>query len=216
MLDTLRRDFRRNVDPLSRLVLVVFRFGQWTAAGRDPLRRACAVPYKALNLLVVRLGTNSDLPREVVCGPGLRLFHPYGLIVHRGARLGADVDLYHHVTVGRRDHSGEPVVGDRVTIGAGALVLGPVTLGEGSRVGAGAVVLDDVPPGGTALGPRATVRAPAPPVTGTLCPPAAPPPGGGTTGAGAQPSVAPCAPGQRHSDTHGASSPCRRVWSRDA
>jgi serine acetyltransferase len=162
MLDTLRQDFRRNPDLLARIVLTVFRFGQWTAARRTPTRRVCAIPYKVLNLLVIRFGTNSDLPRELACGPGLRLFHPYGLILHRDARLGANVNLYHHVTVGRRDFSGEPVVGDGVTIGAGAVLLGPIVIGQRARIGAGATVLDDVPAEGTALGPRAEIRAPSP------------------------------------------------------
>lgn len=163
MFDTLRRDFERNCDPLARLVLIVFRFGQWTAARRSLPRRCCTPPYKLLNFLVIRVGTNSDLPRELHCGPGLRLFHPYGLFVHKDARLGADIDLYHHVTIGRRDFTGEPVVGDEVTFGAGSTVLGPVVIGARAKIGAGALVLDDVPPGGTALGPRATVRPARPP-----------------------------------------------------
>lgn len=157
MFDTLRQDFRRNRDPLVRLVLSVFRFGQWTVARRTLTRRLCTVPYKLLNLMVIRLGTNSDLPRELSCGPGLRLFHPYGLVIHRDARLGRDVSIYHQVTIGRRDHSGEPEIGDGVTLGAGATVLGPVVIGRGAKIGAGATVLDDVPEGGRAVGPRASV-----------------------------------------------------------
>lgn len=160
MFDVLRQDFQRNRDPLARLVLIVFRFGQWTAARRTTLRRCCAIPYKILNLLIVRLGTNSDLPRELTCGPGLRLFHPYGLICHRDARLGANITMYHHVTIGRRDDSGEPVIGDEVTIGAGAVVLGPVVIGQRATIGARATVLDDVPPDGTARGPRALINQP--------------------------------------------------------
>lgn len=157
MFDTLRQDFRRNRDPLVRLVLAVFRFGQWTAARRTLTRRLCTLPYKLVNLLVIRLGTNSDLPRELSCGPGLRLFHPYGLVFHRDAHLGSNVSVYHQVTIGRRDHSGEPRIGDEVTIGAGATVLGPVVVGSGAKIGAGATVLDDVPAGGRAVGPRALV-----------------------------------------------------------
>jgi serine acetyltransferase len=162
MFDTLRRDFRRNPDPLARLVLAIFRFGQWTAGRRTLPRRLCVLPYKILNLVVIRLGTNSDLPRELRCGPGLRLFHPYGLVLHRGARLGVDVDLYHHVTIGRRDFTGEPVIGDEVMFGAGASALGPVVIGPRAKIAAKATVLDDVPAGGIALGPRAEVRPPAP------------------------------------------------------
>ncbi|GAB3155598.1 serine acetyltransferase [Micromonospora sonneratiae] len=161
MFDTLRQDFRRNRDPLARLVLTVFRLGQWTHARRTLPRRLCAVPYKILNLLVIRLGTNSDLPRELQCGPGLKLFHPYGLVLHRGARLGENVSMYHNVTVGRKDFTGEPVIGAGVTLGAGAVVLGPVVIGRAAKIGAGATVLDDVPEGGRALGPRAVVVGPA-------------------------------------------------------
>ncbi|MEH1014445.1 serine acetyltransferase [Micromonospora sp. CPCC 206060] len=161
MFEALRWDFRRNRDSLARLVLAVFRFGQWTAGRRTLPRRLASIPYKALNLLVLRLGTNSDLPRELVCGPGLRLFHPYGLVLHRGVRIGRNVTMYHRITIGRRDLSGEPVIGDDVTIGAGAVVLGPVVVGDRARIGAGAIVLDDVPVDGIAVGPRADVRPPA-------------------------------------------------------
>ena len=160
VLDTLRQDFRRNRDPLARLVLTVFRFGQWTVARRTLPRRLCDLPYKVLNLLVIRLGTNSDLPRNVSCGPGLRLFHPYGLILHPGARLGANINIYHQVTIGRRDFTGEPIIDDEVTLGAGAVVLGPVVIGPRAKIAARATVLDDVPAGGTAFGPRAAVRGP--------------------------------------------------------
>nr|MDT0656664.1 serine acetyltransferase [Micromonospora sp. DSM 115978] len=187
MLDTLRQDFRRNRDPLARLVLVIFRFGQWTAGQRTLPRQLCVLPYKILNLLVVRLGTNSDLPRDLRCGPGLRLFHPYGLVLHKGARLGADIDLYHHVTIGRRDFSGEPVIGDEVTFGAGAAVLGPVVIGPRAKIGAGALVLDDVPAGGTALGPRAEVRPPS----------SQPAPGQGAPGQRAEVTTRPPQPDQR-------------------
>ena len=161
VLNTIRQDYRRNRDPLARLVLTVFRFGQWTVARRTLPRRLCGLPYKVLNLLVVRLGTNSDLPREVSCGPGLRLFHPYGLILHPGVRLGANIDVYHRVTIGRRELTGEPIISDEVTLGTGAVVLGPVVIGPRAKIAAGATVLDDVPAGGTALGPRASVRGPA-------------------------------------------------------
>ncbi|MFB9237909.1 hypothetical protein ACFFWC_20505 [Plantactinospora siamensis] len=161
MFDTLRQDFRANPDDqLARLVLVVFRFGQWTAARPTVARRICGLGYRLLNLLVLRLGVNSDLPRELSCGPGLRLFHPYGLMLHRGARLGTGVRLYHHVTIGCRDHSGEPVLDDGVVVGAGAMILGPVRVGSNARIAAGALVLDDVPADGLALGPRATIRGP--------------------------------------------------------
>lgn len=160
--DTLRQDFARNRDWLTRLVLVVFRYGQWTHRRTGPARIVLALPHRIANLLLLRLAVGCDLPPQTACGPGLRLHHAgRGVTLHRRAVLGANVTLFHDVAIGQRDNSGEPVLDDEVVVGVGARILGPVRLGVGARVGANAVVLDDVPAGGTAVGPRATIR-PAP------------------------------------------------------
>jgi serine O-acetyltransferase len=90
---------------------------------------------------------------------GKRLFidHGTGVVIGETAVIGHDVTIYHGVTLGgvsttqtgARRH---PVVEDKVIIGAGAQVLGPVTVGLGARVGANAVVVKDVPPGVTVVG----------------------------------------------------------------
>ena len=160
--ENLRQDFARNRDPLTRAVLAVFRYGQWADRRRGAARPLLGLPHKVANLLLLRLGVGCDLPPQLACGPGLRLHHAgRGIAVHRRAVLGANVTLFHDVAIGQRDNTGEPTLEDDVVVGVGARVLGPVHLGRGAKVGANAVVLDDVPAGGTALGPRATVRPPA-------------------------------------------------------
>lgn len=77
------------------------------------------------------------------------------MAVHKRAVLGTGCELYQGVAVGNRDASGEPVVGDEVTLGAYAAVLGPVSVGDRAKIGPHAVVLTDVPAG-------ALVRSPAP------------------------------------------------------
>jgi serine acetyltransferase len=157
--ETLGRDFARNRDWLTRSVLIVFRYGQWADRRTGPTRILFALPHKVANLLLLRLAVGCDLPAQTTCGPGLRLHHAgRGVTIHRRAVLGADVTLFHDVAIGQRDNSGEPVLEDAVVVGVGARILGPVRLGTGARVGANAVVLDDVPAGGSALGPRATIR----------------------------------------------------------
>lgn len=159
MRGELRHDFAINRDGLTRTVLVVFRFGQWTTRG-GIARRLLAIPYKLANLVLLRLLVGIDLPRELRCGPGLRLHHAgRGVTVHRRAVLGARVTLFQDTSIGQRDASGEPVIEDGALIGVGARVLGPVRIGAGAQVGANAVVVDDVPAGGRAVGPRATIRA---------------------------------------------------------
>ena len=88
---------------------------------------------------------------------GRRMFidHGMGVVIGETAEVGEDVMLYHGTTLGGvslNKGKRHPTVGDRVTIGAGAKVLGPITLGSDSQVGANAVVIRDVPDGVTAVG----------------------------------------------------------------
>jgi len=84
-------------------------------------------------------------------GPGLFIQHGFATIV-AAARVGSDCWINQQVTIGFDSPGSRPVLGDRVTVHAGAKVLGGVNVGDGARVGANAVVLHDVPPGHTAVG----------------------------------------------------------------
>jgi serine O-acetyltransferase len=88
---------------------------------------------------------------------GQRLFIDHGMAVVIGetAVIGDDVTLYQGVTLGGTSLKGgkrHPTLRDNVIVGAGAQVLGPITVGHGARIGANAVVLKDVPPGATMVG----------------------------------------------------------------
>lgn len=92
-----------------------------------------------------------------VIGPGLKLPHPTGIVLGSGTRIGANCVLYHQVTLGgarRGDwHAGRyPQVGDRVTIFAGAKLLGAICVGDDAVIGANAVVTANVPAQHTAKG----------------------------------------------------------------
>ena len=95
---------------------------------------------------------------------GRRFFidHGMGVVIGETTEIGDDVMLYHGVTLGGRslEHGKRhPTLGDRVTVGAGAKILGPVRIGDDSAVGANAVVTHDVPPESIATGIPAVVRA---------------------------------------------------------
>jgi len=88
---------------------------------------------------------------------GRRAFidHGMGVVIGETAELGDDCTLYHGVTLGGTTwNKGKrhPTLGKGVVIGAGAKVLGPITVGDGARIGSNAVVVKDVPPGATAVG----------------------------------------------------------------
>jgi serine O-acetyltransferase len=90
-------------------------------------------------------------------GPGLFISHGQGTILS-AERIGANLQVHQGVTVGwdyRSDR--RPIIGDDVFIGAGAKILGAVTIGDEARIGANAVVVCDVPPGATAVGMPARV-----------------------------------------------------------
>ncbi|MBC9819743.1 serine O-acetyltransferase [Terrabacter sp. MAHUQ-38] len=96
---------------------------------------------------------------------GRRFFidHGMGVVIGETAEVGDDVMLYHGVTLGGRsmEHvKRHPTVGNRVTIGAGARVLGPVRIGDDVQIGANSVVVKDVPRGAVATGVPAVIRFP--------------------------------------------------------
>lgn len=104
---------------------------------------------------VVRAWTAVDIHPGAVIGQGLFIDHALGVVIGETAVVGDDVTLYQGVTLGGTSlepGKRHPTVGDRVTIGAGAKVLGPVTVGSGSRIGANAVVVRDVPPDSVVVG----------------------------------------------------------------
>jgi len=88
---------------------------------------------------------------------GRRFFidHGMGVVVGETAEIGDDCTLYHGVTLGGTSwNKGKrhPTLGKGVVVGAGAKILGPITVGEGARIGSNAVVVKAVPPGATAIG----------------------------------------------------------------
>lgn len=100
--------------------------------------------YKVFTELI--LGT--EIHWRCRIGPGARVFHGYGLVIHSHSIIGAGVTLRHGVTIGSKTKGGllqAPVLGDRVNVGASAIILGGVKVGNGSVIGAGAVVVKDVP-----------------------------------------------------------------------
>ncbi len=88
---------------------------------------------------------------------GRRLFidHGMGVVIGETAEIGDDVTLYHGVTLGGvslERTKRHPTIGDSVVIGSGAKILGPFTVGKGSKIGSNSVVVKEVPPNSTVVG----------------------------------------------------------------
>jgi serine O-acetyltransferase len=104
---------------------------------------------------LTRIFTGVDIHPGAILGSGLFIDHATGVVIGETAQVGDNVTMYHGVTLGglgvdiAKRH---PTIGDRVTIGAGAKILGPIKIGEDSRVGANAVVVREVPSSSVVVG----------------------------------------------------------------
>lgn len=96
--------------------------------------------------------TGADIPLNCQLGGGLLLPHPNGVVIHPDARVGPNCLIFQQVTLGSLATGGTPVIGGHVDIGAGAKLLGGITIGDHAKIGANAVVLADVPAGAVAVG----------------------------------------------------------------
>ena len=112
---------------------------------------------------LTRLLTGVEIHPGATIGRRFFIDHAMGVVIGETAEVGDDVMLYHGVTLGGRSMERvkrHPTVGSRVTIGAGARVLGPVYIGDDVQIGANSVVVKDVPAGAIATGIPAVIRFP--------------------------------------------------------
>ena len=117
-------------------------------------RRNLRFPARVLSWFA-RLVTNIDIHPGAAIGRRCFIDHGAGVVIGETAVLGDDVTLYHGVTLGGVSWSPgkrHPTLGNGVLVGAGAKILGPITVGAGARVGANSVVVEDVPNGMTVVG----------------------------------------------------------------
>lgn len=141
-------------------VMVVYRFGRWRYSVRPAvLRKPLSLLYK-IAYKFIQIVTGIDLPCEVEVGRNFVIDHFGGIIVSGYARFGDNCRLRHDVCIGLRhtDEPTAPVFGDNVDIGAGAKILGAITIGDNVMIGANAVVITDVPANSVAVGVPAVIR----------------------------------------------------------
>jgi serine O-acetyltransferase len=117
---------------------------------------AAGVPVapRALAYLA-RTVTGIEIHPGARIGDGLFIDHGMGVVIGETAEVGCDVTIYQGVTLGGTGFAAgkrHPTVQDNVTIGSGAKLLGPITVGHGAKIGANAVVIHDVPPHSTVVG----------------------------------------------------------------
>ena len=104
---------------------------------------------------LTRILTGVEIHPAAMLGAGLFIDHATGVVIGETAEVGDDVTIFHGVTLGGTSSDPgkrHPTIGDRVIIGAGAKILGPIKIGDDSRIGANSVVVKEVPAGASVVG----------------------------------------------------------------
>lgn len=159
-----REDFathrRRWVEPGFHAI-AIHRFGVWVdGLDQRVLRAPLRILYFALNALI-ELCYGIRVQYQSVLGRRVRLAHAgSGIIIARDCVLGDDCLLRQNVTLGARNSRtrGGPRLGNRVEVGANAVIIGPITVGDDVVIGPNTVVRTDVPSGSVVLPPDPVIR----------------------------------------------------------
>jgi serine O-acetyltransferase len=135
--------------------VAVHRFGVWRMSVSPKVLRG---PFSVLYRMLYRRCRNRygiELPYSVKLGRRVVVEHQGCIVIHGHCEIGDDSIIRQGVTMGNRTLDkpfDAPKLGSRVNVGAGAKILGAVTIGDGASIGANAVVLKDVPAGAVAVG----------------------------------------------------------------
>jgi serine acetyltransferase len=150
--------------------LAVHRFGTWKhAIEPQPLRIPLTVIYRVLAVFVrnvygIEILVQSRIGRRLLIG------HQHGITIHQNAVIGDDCVVLQGVTIGQSvDSRGlpppappAPKLGNRVRVGAGAVLAGDIVIGDDVRIGPNAVVMTNVPAGAMVSAPPSRIMAPPP------------------------------------------------------
>lgn len=163
MFDNIREDMRAQSGGWTAQgswALVVYRFGRWRYRVKPAIiRKLFSLLYK-IAYKFIQIVTGIELPCEAEIGRHFVIDHFGGIIISGYAKFGDNCRIRNGVVVGIRriDERQAPVIGNDVDIGAGAKVLGPITIGDNVIIGANAVVITDVPANSIAVGVPAVIK----------------------------------------------------------
>jgi serine O-acetyltransferase len=164
--------YKRSWRDLGLWVSATLHFGVWADGHRTSLARGVTSPVYAVASLLAELGTGCSIDRRTRIGRDLHLVHAAGVRIHPNAVIGERCGIMNDVTIGTaKDGRTAPRIGNDVFIGAGARILGPVTIGDGATVAANTLVITDVPARATVIGvPGRVLPGPRAAATGRTAP----------------------------------------------
>lgn len=167
MFSNVLADLRRKAEwyalpPTGRSILRMLLSDGTSAQILYRMMRCCQTHgLKPLAMLIYRMNAaigHVVIGRGADFGPGFVIVHSFGIVINSSVKAGRNLVIEHGVTIGA-EKGKSPVLGDNIFIGAGAKIIGAVTIGSDAKIGANAVVTKDVPAGATMVGiPARVVR----------------------------------------------------------
>lgn len=114
--------------------------------------------FAKLVYIFMRVVFSCDIPYSSNIGEGTQFSHfALGVVINPDAVIGKYCEIHQNVTIGGRSGQNPPRIGNHVMIGANALILGDISIGDGAQIGAGAVVTKSVPKGAVVVGNPARI-----------------------------------------------------------
>ena len=148
----IKRDYiKANKDKRVLLISTVYRLGSYVKYSEINfiLKKLILLILMIIRKIFIEYALHTELPFSAKIGDGLRLVHPYNVIINPSAIIGNNCTIFHEVTIGTNEFSSEPriapIIGDNVYIGCGVRIIGPLTIGDNVRIGANAVVTKNIP-----------------------------------------------------------------------
>jgi serine O-acetyltransferase len=151
-------DFYKSLRHRAFWAMLLFRFGQWSnRLPSPPLRWLTGKVYGFVRIFSP-IFTGVAIDRGMKVGHRFHIVHAGGVTINPGVTFGNRCGIMHNVTVGTNmDKPGCPQIGDDVFIGAGAVVVGNITIGDGALIAANSLVFFDVPADALAMGVPAVI-----------------------------------------------------------
>lgn len=142
--------------------LVLFMFRLVGAVNRYTLTKILFFPYLMFYRFCVEWVLGIELPRKLVIGKGLTLFHGQAVVVNNKTVIGENCVLRNSTSIGHKkledgSFSKCPRIGNHVDIGANVCIIGDLTVGDNVIIGAGTVVVKNIPPNSIAVGNPARI-----------------------------------------------------------
>jgi serine O-acetyltransferase len=165
----LREDWQRHYRSWGRPglhAIMVYRLGRWARTQRQPLRLLGTVAHRFLNVALIRNVYGTEISVDAVIGRRVLIGHHQAVQIPAYCVIGDDTVIRHNVTIGfgasDRSPDDVPHIGRHVKVGAGAVLMGRITIGDEAKIGPNSIVQSNVPPGAVVFVPPARVMKPRP------------------------------------------------------